>query len=196
MKTVNCGMIVRCYLMVLLALSAVILHGQNKTVINIGEGSGSGSVGGQDSIKVAIIQHREADGVDYPNIPDTVAWKAKLIDTEVVDEIGVSIVGDSSVSIPDGKYLISFSAFGPITGGVRLYNNTATTTLSEGIYGVSMRAGTGYLIGPATISIQYWLPVLTSGETEVDWPATTLGTHDSSPDDHELYSEITIIKLQ
>jgi hypothetical protein len=51
MKDVNCGMITRYYMIVLLVLSTMVSYGQNKTVINIGEGSGAGSVGTLDSIE-------------------------------------------------------------------------------------------------------------------------------------------------
>jgi len=192
MKTVTCGMIVRCYLMLAMVLSALAVHGQNKTVINIGEGSGSGSAAGQDSIKIAIIQHRESDGVDYPNTPDTVAWKAKLINTEVVDEIGVTIIGDTTLSIPEGKYLISYTAVGGLGGNIRLYNISGSSVLSQAIHRQEGTVtGTAYISSAMSIQVQYYLPYSFPG-----WSANVLGLAHESPDAYEVYTEITIIKLQ
>jgi hypothetical protein len=194
MKTLTCGMIVRYYLMVFLALSAVVSYGQNKTVINIGEGSGAGSVAGQDSIKVAILQHQEADGVDYPNVPDTIIWKARIIDTEVLDEIGVTIQGDTAISLPSGSFLIYYNAYSGGAASHRLYNNSGSAIAypTNLLYAAS---GFGHVDGPASVSIQYYLPVYMVGDVETAPPASLLGVARTAPGT-EVYSEMTIIKLQ
>lgn len=202
-------MITRYYMIVLLAFGVSYLHGQNKTVINVGEGAGgSGAVSGQDSIKVAILQHQESNDVTA-GLTDTTRWVSRKINTEVTDQIGVSIVGDTSFTLPSGSYLINYMTqlrMLPSTGSysavTRIYNLSTSTEVVKGeamTHNISMPqnlSGSGFVsIGStATFSIQHWIEF---ENPAIGSPEAYQGQRSNFADTgNEIYATITIIKLQ
>jgi hypothetical protein len=192
MKDVNCGMITRYYMIVLLVLSTMVSYGQNKTVINIGEGSGSGSVAGQDSIKVAILSDTStAAGDGLAQLAEIEDWYARRYNRIEFDQIGITTDGDTTFAVPEGKYLIQFnSSFGTSVDVaepffLRLYNVTDDEVVIYGLQSNFFSTGSAYVDGSKTYSVQYYTgyqKYFIAGGNEVIFPS--------------INGQITIIKLQ
>lgn len=162
---------------------------------------------GSAVVQVAVLQHQESNDVTA-GLTDTTRWVSRTINTEVTDQIGVSIVGDTSFTLPAGSYLINYSSQLRILPSVagysaitRIYNLTTSTEVIKGEAITSNTSipqnlmGTGYVsISSETVfSIQHWIEhEFTSGS-----PSQYQGHRSNFADTgNEIYATVTIIKLQ
>ena len=87
-------------LIIFLVLSATYLHGQNHGTVGQ---PGGGFVNAEDSIKIAVLSYKAADGVNGMDFTATV-WRPVQFTEVIPNELGISLADDSTFTLPAGKY--------------------------------------------------------------------------------------------
>lgn len=160
-------------LIILLLFVLVVRESASQNYGTIGMPGGTLTGGELDSIKVTILQHQESDNTSATIITKFDQWDARTINTEVIDQIGVTIVGDTAFTLPSGTYLIDYSTsfFADLNNfyhiQTRIYNQTAASEVGRGESWTQANtaalsanlSGHGFvsLGSAATLTIQHWL---------------------------------------
>ena len=160
-----------------------------------------------DSLQIAILQHQETDNTSATDITKFDQWDARTINTEVVDQIGVTIVGDTAFTLPAGNYLIDYSTNFYVNNSnsfqiqTRLYDETNTTEVGRGeswvqslisIFSLSLHGSCFVSIdGDTSYTLQHWLgPTanITSAKEGYRTVSISAGT--------EVFATVKIIRLK